>query len=625
MPPQPRLTPGFDPVPTVKPQGPRDPSELVHINFPSVELSGGVGKAMAEVGRLGYGVLSDAQRSVGQAFDNLGNQLENTGDKLWNRALGLKELQVETDVKKREIEYERWLNDKDLKFSMLQGEGASEDVLKAHMKEVEEKRNQMGAGLPPKGQLMWDRMTSGSMLSSIKSAATHAAKETRAAAGAASGARIDMKVDQFSKEDDIKRSKELFDQIHEEFWNTKRYIHGWTDDQAQKEWANTTDKMYAAKISRYADEDATRALTMLQENKQFLHGATFDKLDGEVRHKFREQKSVGMAKQIQDENPDASYEDKRNRIPELVKKIEDNTGIKDPMLEKATDEQLSALHRKYKVEQAEEYKKNHDSAMDAAFGYGGPDGRRPESKAEFDLIPGAKEAYSALKPNDKHKIDEILLKNLDKGHDYPRSVETRNRVNELKGEAKSDDPADRDKFMLRNFRDEKIPLEDQDSLFALQREMRVKLYKEDPHLTSAMRVINDMLDTQWSVRSPTAYKQFKGAFYEALQSKVQANKGVPLKDEEYREIAAQLIRTMPGTGWISDKKLYQIITQPTNEDLRQMKNDMPYASDKQLIDAWTRKEWNKYNKQYEELKRLGKSPVAVPPSKKTGPTVPTSQ
>src|SRR5262245_62096809 len=318
----PKISADYSPVPTVAPNAPRDPSELVHINFPNVQFSGAVGQAMKTIGGA-YETLGGATGRVAQSLDNLGSQLEHTGDKLFNRALGLKELQVETDVKKREIEYERWLDDKNLKFSQLQGEGASEDVLKAHMKEVEEKRNQMGAGLPPKGQLMWDRATANSMLNSIKGAATHAAKETRAAAGAASGARIDTKIDQFSKEDDIKRSKELYDDVYKEFWGTKRFIHGWGDDQAQKEWGDITNKMYAAKISRYADEDATRALKMLQENKDKLHGDTYDKLDGEIRHKFREQKSAGIAKQIQDENPDASYEDKRKKIPELVKKLED--------------------------------------------------------------------------------------------------------------------------------------------------------------------------------------------------------------------------------------------------------------------------------------------------------------
>jgi hypothetical protein len=624
MPPQPKITPEYSPVPGVAPKQTRDPSELVHINFPEVRLSRGVGEAMAEVGRLGYGTLSAAQRGLGEAFDNLGNQLEHTGDKLWNRALGLKELQVETDVKKREIEYERWLNDKDVKFQQLQGDGASEEVLKAHMKEVEEKRNQMGAGLPPKGQLMWDRLTANSMLNSMKGAATHAAKETRAAAGAASGARISMKIDQFSKEDDIKRSEELFKQTYDEFWNTKRYIHGWSDDQAKAEWAKITDQMYASKISRYADEDATRALKMLQENKDMLDGKTYDKLDGEVRHKFRQQKSVGIAKQIQDQDPDASYEDKRKKIPDIIKKLEANTGIKDPLLEHEADQQLSALHRKYKIEESEQYKQNHDNAMDAAFGYGGPDGRKPESKAEFDLIPGAKEAYSALKPNDKNKIDQILLKNLEKGHDYPPTLATRNRVIELKGEAQSTNPEEREKFMLRNFRDEKIPLDEQDKLFAIQRKMRTDIYKEDPHLTRGMRTVDDMLPNNWSTRSPTAYKQFKGAFYEALQAKMEENKGVPLKADEYREIAAQLLRTLPGTGWISDKQMYQVITQPSNEDLRQMKNLYPYATDKQLIDAYTRMQWTKYNKEYEKLKSLGKTPTVTPP-KKTGPTVPTSQ
>src|SRR5215510_2212095 len=296
----PKISADYSPVPTVAPNAPRDPSELVHINFPNVQFSGAVGQAMKTIGGA-YETLGGATGRVAQSLDNLGSQLEHTGDKLFNRALGLKELQVETDVKKREIEYETWLNDKNLKYSMLQGEAANEATLKAHNTEVEEKRKKMAEGLPPKGLQMWDRATAGSMVSSIRQAAEHAAKETRSAATAASGARIDMKIDRFSKEDDIKRSDELFKDVYEEFWNTKRYLHGWTDDKAQAEWEKLTNQMYAAKITRYADQDAKRALDMLQENRRFLTGDTFTKLDVEVRHKLREQWSRNIAKQVQDE------------------------------------------------------------------------------------------------------------------------------------------------------------------------------------------------------------------------------------------------------------------------------------------------------------------------------------
>src|SRR5262245_45362548 len=256
-------------VPSVRPQGPRDPSELVHINFPVVRLSGAVGEALAQTGK-GYQTLAHATGLVGQSLDNLGSQLEHTGDKLWNRAIGLQELQLETDVTKREIEYEKWLGDKNSAYSQLQGDAANEATLKAHTKEVEEKRNKMGEGLPEKGKLMWDRRTANSMISSIRGAAAHAATETRKSATAASSARIDIKTDQFSREDDIKESQRIFEEARKEFFETKAPLHGWGPDKAQEEWEKVTSKMYSTKITRYATEDAKRPGHTLQGNNGLM-------------------------------------------------------------------------------------------------------------------------------------------------------------------------------------------------------------------------------------------------------------------------------------------------------------------------------------------------------------------
>jgi len=620
----PKINPDYAPVPSVAPNAPRDPSELVHINFPNVQFSGAIGQALATTGRA-YGVLGDATARVGRSLDDLGSQLEHTGDKLWNRALGLKQLQVETDVKKREIEYETWLNDKNLKYSLLQGEAANEATLKAHTKEVEEKRQKMAQGLPPDGLRMWDRVTAGSMVSSIRGAAEHAAKETRSAATAASGARIDMKIDRFSKEDDIQRSDQLFKDVYDEFWNTKRYLHGWTDDKAQKEWEDLTNKMYAAKITRYADQDAKRALDMLQENKRFLAGDTFAKLDIEVRHKLREQWSRNIAKQVQNENPDGSYEDKRDAVEKKVKEILKKNNVTDPLLEHAADQALVGEHAKYNREKKEENEKNYGNAKDAAYGYQGPDGRKPEDKSEFDAIPGAKEAYSALKPSQKNEIDQILLKNKTRGNDYPKTPETKRRVNELKGQAESLNPEEREKFLLTNLEDEKISVDERNALYDLQRKKKKEVYKEDPHLSKGLRIVNTMLEPGWSHKSPRAYNEFVGAFQNAITAKMQDKKGVGLTNEEYRDIASELIKEGPGWFW-QDKRTFQQKYQPTDKDLAQLKNEMPWANDQQLKDAFQRQMFRKLSKEYEEAKKLGTKPTTTkpPPTGNRG-VVPQSQ
>ena len=629
----PRVTPEYNPVPTVAPNQVRDPSEHVHINFPNVRISQGVGQALAEVGRQGFGTLSQATRGVAEAYDQLGTQLERTGEKLWDRAVGLQTLKLETDVKKRELEYETWLNDKNLKYSQLQGEGASEETLQAHMKEVEEKRNLMGKGLPPVGQRMWDRATQGAMISSIKGAAQHAATETKRAALGASDARVDMKTDAFSKEDDIGRSQQLYKEAEQEFWSTKVPLSGWTRDQAQAEWQKQVSKMYGSKITRYADQDAVRALKMLEENKDLIDANTYTRVYETTMSKFREQYGGNVAREIQEKMPDADYEKKRDAAEKRADEVLKQLKIEDPMFKKKVDDRMTVEHDRYNKEQREQYAKHQYNAKDAAFGYQAPGGKKPTTKEEFDAIPGAREAYDSLKPGDKHIIDQILLSNMKE--DYPRTPATRERVNELLGEAYSNDPNARDEFMLRNFYNEKIPGEDRDKLFALQRKMRADIYKEDPHLTKGWRVISDQLPTTMTGanRNSTARKQFDGAFYNAIMSKVAEKKGVPLTTDEYREVAQQLLREMPGTGWFGSdygkQKLYQTI-RPSSEDMRQMKDANPHLTEQQLIDAYIRHKYKEYSGKYEKLKDLGPTKPAAPAARSGrrtpgAPEVPQSQ
>ena len=632
MPPQPQVSPSYSPVPGVRPQGPRDPSERVHIDFPNVRLSGAVGEAMATVGRQGYGTLARATQGVADSLDNLGTQLERTGEKLWQRAVGLQELQLETDVKKRELEYETWLGEKNAQFSQLQGEAASEATLKAHIKEVEEKRNKMGENLPLMGKKMWDRVTHGSLVSSVKGAASHAATETRKAALGASDARVALKTDQFAKEDDIKRSEQLFEEARREFFDTKAPLHGWTPDKAEAEWNKTASKMYSSKIARLADSDAKKAWDMLQENKHLFEGDDYTRVSHTVMTAFRQQYGRNIANEIQDKNPDASLEDKRKKVEERANQIQKETGISDPLLADYADQRLMVEHDRRQKEQKEEYAKNANNAKDAAYGYEAPGGRKPTTIEEFYAIPGAKEAYDALKPGDKHTIDQILLHNLK--DDYPRTRATRDRMNALLGEAQSTNPSDRENFMLRNFHEEKIPGEDRDKLMALQRKMRADVYKEDPHLSKGFRIVSDMLpeNVRSTTKSPATHKAFVGAFYQAISTKLEENKGVPLKADEYREIAAQLLREMPGTGWFGTdygrQPLYKTITEPSNADMTQMKNQFPYATEQQLKDAWIRMKWQNYSKEYEKLKSIGQgtaTPAAKPAKPAPPATVPQSQ
>src|SRR5258705_11926042 len=122
----------YVPYTTVKPEGPRQVTERVDIRFPEVAFHNSVGQALAQVGEQGFGTLSRATKEVANGFDNLGANFAHTGTELWNRAIGLQDVQNQTTQAKAEIEFDKYVGEKQIAFKQLEGDAANETTFKAH-------------------------------------------------------------------------------------------------------------------------------------------------------------------------------------------------------------------------------------------------------------------------------------------------------------------------------------------------------------------------------------------------------------------------------------------------------------------------------------------------------------
>lgn len=620
MPPRAQL---YEPTLDVKPQGPRDPSEHVHITYPEVQLTNAVGKSMEIAGHM-TSVVGHATGFLAQNLDSLGKQFEHAGDEIFNRAVGLQELQNETAAKKAALEYDTYETKQSTDFSLKKGDAATEDALKAHVDDLQKKREDMLNKMTnPSQKRSFENMTMNTLVSATRRAATHAATETRAAASGATDGRIATLTDKFAKTDDIKESEDLYKEIYKEFWGTKAPIRGWTKDEATAEFQKVTSHMYSSKITELSHSNPQKALEMLEANKDAMLATDYEKVYKTVETELRGRNSRNIADRIQQGSPDAPLEDKIERGRKEAEKI----NPKDERLVTETEGRIITQHNIMRKEQAEQKQKNWDTAKDAVYGYNTPKGTKPTTKEEYLAIPGAREAFDSLSNTDKDKILEMLVKN--SKADYPLTPAARDRYNELRDEAESTDPANIEKFLHRDLYDEKIPGSMRDQLRQKQREILKKGATANPSVMRAMRVVGNSIPNTFRDPNSSIGKQFRGALQTILEDELAANKGVPLKDERIREIVGQLLSSDPKTGiggWqFTQSYMYKGMVEPTDKELADMKNLAPWMSEMQLRAEFTKLKWKNYSDQYEKLKSQGKAPpVAIPRS--TGrPAVPQSQ
>jgi hypothetical protein len=618
MPPKAQL---YEPVSEVRPQGPRDPTEHVHIAYPEVQLTGAVGKAMEVAGHM-QSAVGHATGFLAQNLDNLGKQFEHAGDEIFNRAVGLQELQNETAAKKAAIEYDTYETQQSVAFSQKQGDAATEDALKAHVADLQKKRDDMANKMAnPSQKRTFDNMTMGSLVSASGKAAAHAAKETRAAANGATDGRIAITADKFAKTDDIQESDRLYQEVYKEFWGTKVPLRGWTKDEANAEWLKVTSHMYSSKITELSHGSPDQAMKMLEENKDAITASDYERVYKTVETELRGRNSRNIADRIQQGNPDAPLEDKIERGRKEAERI----NPKDERLVTETEGRIITQHNIMKKEQAEQKQKNWDTAKDAVYGYNTPTGAKPTTKEDYLAIPGARAAFDSLSDTDKDKILEMLVKN--SKADYPLTPAARDRNNALKDEAESTDPAEVEKFLHRNLYDEKIPGSMRDQLREKQREIAKRGAQANPSVMRAMRVVGNSLPNTFRDPTSSIGKEFRGALQVILEDELAANKGVPLKDERIREIVGQLMSEKGGWGGWFTSYVYKDMVEPSDETLRQMKNLAPWKSEMELKADFTKMKWKTYSDEWEKLKTQGKVPPVQPSARKTrsGPTVPQSQ
>lgn len=622
----PKVTGEYTPFTTVRPDQIEGPAvRPIHENFPEVHMTTAVGEAMASVGRLGYGALSDANKSAAVAFGNLGKEIEGAGDKLFNRAMGLQELENETQTKKASIEYDRYMTEKRLDYDQKVGEAADRGTLKAFMDDAEKQRQKLRATLPQTSKRDFDNHSMATMGRDSIHAATHTSQQIKNVAVGTAEAKVTMTIDNFGKTGDVNDAPRVIEEIRKEIYDTLAPAKGLTQEQADVEFRDKIGRMVGAKATSMSDTDPTTALKFLEANKEFMNDKAYEQARNTVWNAQEKRDSRNIADRVQSKNPDGPLEEKREEGKKLAKELNPD----NPDLVKTTDDAIVNAHTKHRREQKEEMDRQFDIAKDAAWGYTAPGGKKPTSYEELIVDPKVKAAYDALGPDEKHRIDEILKVN--GKEDYPPTAESNRRFQQLMGMAKP--PAGEEQlqadFLATDLWQEKIPARQRDQLFALQRALRAKPLSQNPQVTAGMRTMYPYLPPNLQVTGP-ARSVFMGAYYTAMQEAQEAKGKVPLTKDEMKDIGYNILQDVTEKegirahlpGWLGGTRpLYEKMREtPPFQYREEAKRMYPGITAEKIADKWAKEVLLQH---LEELQKSTKP--AVSGGKPLPPKVPISQ
>lgn len=535
----------YVPYSQVSPAAQRSADEKVQINFPSVEFHNSVGQALAQVGEQGFGTLSRATREVGSAFDNLGSSLTNVGNELFNRALGLQEVQNQTTQAKAEIEYDKYIGEKQVAFNQLQGEAASEGAFKAHLKDIEDKRQEMIAKLPNRSvQTGFEKSTASSIGRVGIQAATHAATETRKAFISSSEARVDQYKDQISKTTNIKETEDLAKRIHDEVFGKQAPARGWNAEVADQNFKKMLGDAYSSQAENISRTDPTTARQILETNKDFIGQHRYQQATEHVLNNERIIQSRNIGNEIQDKNPDAPLEQKIDEAKERAKQVNPNA----PLLVEDAVRSVKQKHEEHNREVKDALDKRKSTVEQALYGFDAPGGKMPETREQlFAAGEDVRKAYEGLPEKEQRRIDKILDRTA-KG-EIPETAATRSRVYDLE-EMWARDQA---RFRDHDIMSEQIPIAERTRLRTKQLQVikeGIKL-EADPHTDRAINIMRagGILPKDLKPGSPK-WNAFSGMVREALveQGKRQGF-DKPLTEEQYRQIGNEILEKVEGSGW----------------------------------------------------------------------------
>lgn len=397
----------------------------VRVDYPHVQLTRAGAEAGAEIGRA-TGVLGATMHTLGASIDTLGKTFDGVGNELFNRAVGLKQLESETKVNNAAIAWEQGQIKSDEAFRSTAGENASSAALEAKFKSDEDARQKVRSGLSsPYEQKLFDQQTTRPFITSARQASEHSAQETKTLAKQTSDAKLGLLTNRFAGAKEDADAEATAKEAEAWIRGDRHHLLGQTQDQVDRDVLEWRSKAIAGRAERMALDDPTHAKKILDDNKEEL-----DKFDVNIWtratervNRYRDTRDVRNATDRADIDKKASLEDKQKLLDEEIKRI-GRDGPNDVEFQERASKELVAKHNRDLQEDRDNHRKAYELIDKTVHGrMPGQDGNIQDNMDKVtaydqDKIKGALDQLTG----EEHKHFERLMQ--ENAYDrYPASKE----------------------------------------------------------------------------------------------------------------------------------------------------------------------------------------------------------
>lgn len=521
--------------------------------------------------------------AVGHALEGLGNQIEQSSDKIWAQAVNLQNLQNETDAKNADAKYMMESGKMHADFINLEGTNAGPQALQKHIQDLQDLRVNYRNDLNPAAARMYDASSLGFMGRNIFNAAGHSGQQMKVAANGAADSRISMaqqNMGQYS-DDDVTQQRSVR-QIESEV-DAKGRNSGWSPEQIDATKQEAVSTGYAQRVMAIAKTNAPRAQRMLDEavEKGMITENTANKLQATVQTQFRDQGSRFISDKVlgdrrngdEDNKPVQEYIDAGL---EEAKKY----NSKDPLFgDYVRSRIVTDYNRQHAIETDTD--NMNTRVIGQALVKANAEGNLPTSLEELKAInPDVSKAWDEMgrNPDKQQRVLKQLEQNA-KGVNIPTTPENMQQYHTYRGQAMAGTDEERAAFMAHDFGSEgKMTLTQRNGLMTMQDQMKHQAAisaTSDPRTSRALGMLKPDLvaagiDPRGGDDNRKDYYSFVGGLQDQLDQYSKDHPGKLPSREEIRTMGSQLMQeqvTSKGMFWDTKEPMYKL-TVPEDEATR---------------------------------------------------------
>jgi hypothetical protein len=240
-------------------------------------------------------------------------------------------------------------------------------------------------------------------------------------------------------------------------------------------------------------------------------------------------------------------------------------GLRDNEVPAFVDRVTSATEARYNKKIAEHRDSQQGYLNDLATAAMGDDPTGIKSPKTLDELlassPDLKAKWGAADATTQIRIRNILNRN--NKADYPDTIEARSRFSELWGLSKGS-PKEREEFMKVDPANEELPRKLVNRIIQMQAQVKHDT-EQDTKVTGLLRDVRSIIEPVIPQSNKKARMEFEGKFREQMVDWQRNNEGKQPTEEDARKVAAALVAKVPGTGWITDERLFRIEQVPASD------------------------------------------------------------